>query len=938
MGVVVEARRDDLDRVVALKLLAPTLDPEARLRFRREGELLARVRHPNVLAVHEVGEEDGVAWLACERVEGESLEEVVGRGGLPPRTAVALVRAVAEGVGALHALGIVHRDVKPANILIRPDGSPVLIDLGVARDLAAPGLTATHELIGTPSYMPPEQLTGGARAGPLADVWALGGVLYALLTGQPPFKGGSLVELAEAVRSQPVEWPEADAPVPAALREIVERALARDPSARTPSALALARALGAWLGEPPRAVPGTTWRRVGSAVAAAAGLLALAVVGLELRARRPEAGDPVAALGVWEAAVVEPWDLGLGAGRPPTPAEVEGWLARLRAAGRDADDAVARLQAYRRLLGLSSAGGPTVADRGLAARLEALAAARSGQHAAAVRLLEARLRAAPDDRAAARHLARAWEGRLAEAGAGELGDAVELLVAWLARASGPGAPGEGGLLDVRRRAVVGLARAHAARVARRTFGAPTLDRLRIELAEPARAALRLGVDAEGWSAATAEPAAASLAGAGGAWVGAAAAAAGDERRALDALARARASLAAEPAALPLAGAVLDALLAPVLAAFLSEPSVDGRRALALRAAQLDLASFSSGPEAAPGALCRRAPTPRLGEVMDRALRDELQVPPEVALVAMRSCGHELGIDRILACFGGVDEAQLLLRTRWPWSRALRLLVAEKLIGDASRPQVLHELMSDDDVRDLSPPFEARGWSCWVRDEGLQLHGVDVPTDPAGLATFDGRVARLVERAAFIRRLAPTEPTTLRQVHQGEVYGLRRRAPDRAFASLEEGLASLRALQGAAIAREDAPAAQRARRELVKMIATGLALFGEQAQGPWGLGLAREAVAAITAGTGEDMGYEVALPWMRIAREARTSGDPTALAKADEELTRLAKSLDHEGFLREWVEVALARGDRALARARVDAALVRIPASQHLRALKARLDE
>ena len=270
MGTVCEVEDPDLPgRRLALKRLhAGLLGPEPALRFLREAVLLARIRHPGVLTVHAGGQDEGGPWLVTDLIEGEPLEAVVARGPLPPARAAELVAQLGEAVEALHRAGLVHRDLKPHNVLVRPDGAPVLLDFGLARELDGDSLTRSGELLGTPAYMAPEQVRDPRTVDARADVYSLGAVLYALLAGRPPFRG-SVVEVLLAAQHRGPDWPAGPEP---ALDAACRRAMARDPAARFASAgdLVLALRQGA---SPRRRSRWLLGAGLGLTLAGAAGLL-----------------------------------------------------------------------------------------------------------------------------------------------------------------------------------------------------------------------------------------------------------------------------------------------------------------------------------------------------------------------------------------------------------------------------------------------------------------------------------------------------------------------------------------------------------------------------------------------------------------------------------------------------------------------------------------
>jgi serine/threonine-protein kinase len=294
MGVVYKAWHPRLNRTVALKMLlaGPYARPGELERFLREAETVAGLRHPNIVQVHEAGDVDGRPYFTMEFVEGGSLAQRQGGTPLPARRAAAVVAAVAEAVHAAHQRGIVHRDLKPANILLTADGTPKLTDFGLARLEGADGLTLSGAPVGTPSYMAPEQAEGKSRhVSPAADTYALGAVLYEMLTGRPPFRAETAAEtLRQATSQSPVPPSRLNAAVPRDVGTICLKCLEKEPHRRYASALALAEDLHRFeRNEPILARPagrlerGLRWTRrnpVGAAlVATALALVALAVGG-----------------------------------------------------------------------------------------------------------------------------------------------------------------------------------------------------------------------------------------------------------------------------------------------------------------------------------------------------------------------------------------------------------------------------------------------------------------------------------------------------------------------------------------------------------------------------------------------------------------------------------------------------------------------------------
>jgi serine/threonine protein kinase len=235
----------ELDRPVALKRLAENLarDEDLQRRFAREARLAARLAHPNVVRVFDVGEDDGRPFIAMEYVEGETLAELVARRRrLSPAEAATLGMQMCAGLAAAHAAGLVHRDVKPQNLLLRTDGVLKLGDFGIAAGQEGTRLTLAGTVLGTAGYLAPEQARG-EQVTAAADIYAVGAVLYELLSGEPVWTGGSLAELASDEGFQP---PDLAARVPDAPPELVAAVaacLSLRPEDRPPSAAALARLL-----------------------------------------------------------------------------------------------------------------------------------------------------------------------------------------------------------------------------------------------------------------------------------------------------------------------------------------------------------------------------------------------------------------------------------------------------------------------------------------------------------------------------------------------------------------------------------------------------------------------------------------------------------------------------------------------------------------------
>jgi WD40 repeat protein len=291
MGVVYAAWQSGLSRTVALKMILAGghAGPEELARFRIEAEAVARLHHPHIVQVHDIGAHEGRPYIALEYVDGGSLARQLSGTPWPARRAAELAETLARAIQHAHGQGVVHRDLTPANVLLTRAGLPKVTDFGLAKVLvgAGPTLTQTGAILGTPSYMAPEQAAGKSKeVGPAADVYALGAILYECLTGRPPFKAETPLETLHQVQAEePVSPSRLQPQLPRDLTTICLKCLQKEPSRRYASALALAEDLRRFLaGEPIRARPvGRTerlwrWCRRNPVVAALAATVALLLV------------------------------------------------------------------------------------------------------------------------------------------------------------------------------------------------------------------------------------------------------------------------------------------------------------------------------------------------------------------------------------------------------------------------------------------------------------------------------------------------------------------------------------------------------------------------------------------------------------------------------------------------------------------------------------
>ena len=328
MATVYKAHQAALSRYVAIKILPPHLaaEPNFEERFRDEALRLAALRHASIPAVFDYGTTDGVTFIASDYVDGGTLSDQLGR-PLPLDYTVAILAPIASALDYAHARGVVHRDVKPSNILLTRDGTPMLTDFGIARMMTADhSLTQTGMILGTPQYMAPEQ--GAGVTSPAADVYSLGVVAYHMLTGRVPFDAATPMAVVLAHQQDPLPLPRSINPgLSQEVEAVLLKALSRDPGARYPTAAALVRALNTTAGIPPpptatiaaeSAAPGGS--RLPLLLAGGAALLVVGAVAAFVLTRphatQPTPPAPIAdRVGRWQQWVHMPGVLDVGGSR-----------------------------------------------------------------------------------------------------------------------------------------------------------------------------------------------------------------------------------------------------------------------------------------------------------------------------------------------------------------------------------------------------------------------------------------------------------------------------------------------------------------------------------------------------------------------------------------------------------------------------------------------
>jgi len=933
---------------VAVKVLdgAGAVDEELLARFEREAEVLARVdRGGGVVRVHAAGRDAGLAWYAMQLVEGADLEAHLDA-GLPRERLLVLLEALARTIARCHAAGVVHRDLKPANVLVRGDDeAPLVADFGLAADLAARArLTKTGDVYGTPAYMAPEQAAGGSptEVGPAADVYALGAILYRALAGRPPFTGRRPQVLHGVLFRAPDALATVAPGVGADLVAICERALAKDPRDRYPSAEALAEDLArARRGEEVAARPIGALRRFQRRLArgdsrarllaagAAGALLVAAIVGavaLE-RDRRARARAASTAGGAAVARLLD-WRLGLGSDAPPPlradearrlagqlawAAEVLDGPAAAEAARREAD-----LAAFGRVLGDDSAEAP---GPGAAAPPDRLAAAwaayRDGRGRRARELAE---RLAADPAAGAVRPS----ARLLELAAAIREPPPEGLFAWVAdhplgwrgrRLAGRAAA----LLDgpLRRGALEALGRLPAA-------GEAGLEELRAA----DRAAAAVGRPA----AAPAGAKVAALEAAAPRWEPALRGALRSGRRAEveEHVALLRDAVGVAPRVRP--GPALRRALGAACAAAGAGTTSPDDRAFALRL--MNDVYYLCGVDPAPDALrtllqevlgyAHAGERPDLDAVLAALRCDDPRVPGSGRAHVRALAGGDFAAARELVTQRASQEGA--------WSQALVFLEVETFMEPAD-----YKRWPAEEVAALLARAEVAARGAGLASDLAPRHRGDLwyevaklsarLADQTGARPYAWRAARAARRARGL--LPPFDAERVYDTFHVEVDALRLLERPGAITRLwREAEALFRARFASA---RSVPALQRdaALRSVVRL---ARALEGEGARDEAIATLRRALPDADRLAPGDDTRLEVRGRLMRYLFDAgRVDEAEAALAPV------LADGLlHHEDFGDMAVRVALARGERAEARRRLEVARAELPEAGRLRELEREL--
>ncbi len=264
MGIVFKARQRKLDRIVAVKMIlaGQFASREQALRFRVEAEAAARLQHPNIVRIHETGEQDGQPYFSMDYVEGGNLASLVREKPLPAKRAAGYVKTIAEAIHYAHEQGILHRDLKPSNVLIDHADQPHVTDFGLAKRMTKESfLTVTGDVMGSPNFMPPEQAGAkGGKAGRYSDVYSLGGILFYLVTGRPPFLSDTVAEtMHHVLNTEPVSPRLLNPSVPQDIATICLKCLEKEPAKRYQTAQQMADDLGRFLRDEPLLAPATAW-------------------------------------------------------------------------------------------------------------------------------------------------------------------------------------------------------------------------------------------------------------------------------------------------------------------------------------------------------------------------------------------------------------------------------------------------------------------------------------------------------------------------------------------------------------------------------------------------------------------------------------------------------------------------------------------------------
>ena len=294
MGAVYKARDTELDRLVALKIIRPdlTTNPEILKRFKQELILARQVTHRNVIRIFDLGQADGFKFITMEYLEGKDLRAVFReRGKLPPEEAAKIILQICRALEAAHGEGVIHRDLKPQNIMLDANGRAYVMDFGIARSAYLPGMTQTGALVGTPEYMSPEQAKG-EKLDERSDLFSLGAILYELMIGQSPYYSDTpLATLWKRIQEKARPLDEVDPTIPKPFSDIVAKALEIEPENRFATAHEFAQHLEAWLGISPSMVgsitdqalvPLVVQKPIWKYTAIAATVLLLTVAGLGL--------------------------------------------------------------------------------------------------------------------------------------------------------------------------------------------------------------------------------------------------------------------------------------------------------------------------------------------------------------------------------------------------------------------------------------------------------------------------------------------------------------------------------------------------------------------------------------------------------------------------------------------------------------------------------